>query len=88
LLIAVSDTTDCIGIGSGLGAPSASQASVQSERSWRQNLPVRDFERIVSLAVAASIFSFTTGLVSASGVVNHTEPVHAPAAPIATAAAI
>ena len=37
---------------------------------------------------AASIFSFTTGEVSASGVVSHTEPVQAPAAPMAMQAAI
>src|SRR5260221_14232837 len=84
----VSETIDCSGIGKGFGAPSASQASVQSERSWRQYFPVRDLERIVPREVAASIFSFTAGDVSASGVVSQTDPVHAPAAPIAIQAAI
>ena len=42
----------------------------------------------MSREVAASIFCTVCGAVSASSVVSHTEPVHAPAAPIATAAAI
>src|SRR3546814_14609513 len=63
-------TSDWSGIGSGLGAPSASHASVQGERSWREGLPVRLFERTVSRAEAASILSFTNGLVSASAVVS------------------
>jgi hypothetical protein len=88
LLIDVSEMIDCSGIGNGLGAPSSSHASVQAERSWRQNFPVRDFDRIVLRDVAASSFSLTTGDVSASGVVSQTEPVHAPAAPIAMHAAI
>src|SRR3546814_12861743 len=75
-------------IGRGLGAPSASHASVQGERSWREGLPVRLFERTVSRALAASILSLTTGLVSASAVVSHTDPHPAPCAPIAIAAAI
>ena len=37
---------------------------------------------------AASIFCLVCGAVSASSVVSHTDPVHAPAAPIATHAAI
>ncbi len=75
-------------MGSGLGAPSASQASVQGERSWRDGLPVRLFDRTVSRALAASILSFTTGFVSASAVVSQTDPHQAPCAPIAIAAAI
>ena len=42
----------------------------------------------MSRDVAASIFCTVCGAVSASSVVSHTEPVHAPSAPIATAAAI
>src|SRR3546814_3765915 len=68
--------------------PSLSQASVHDERSWREGLPVRLFDRTVSRALAASILSFTTGLVSASAVVSHTDPHQAPCAPIAIAAAI
>src|SRR5438552_6900689 len=79
---------DWSGIGSGLGASSSSHASVHALRSWRQNFPVRDFDRMVLRDVAASNFSLITGDVSASGVVSQTEPVHAPAAPIAMHAAI
>ena len=49
---------------------------------------MRPAERTVSRDVAASIFCTVCGAVSASSVVSHTDPVHAPAAPIATAAAI
>ena len=78
----------CNGMGSGDGASSASQASVHGLRSCRDGLPVRERERTVSREVAANIFSFTTGLVSASAVVSQTEPHHAPAAPMLMAAAI
>ena len=47
-----------------------------------------DRDRSVSDEVAARNFSFTTGCVSASSVVSHTEPVHTPWAPSAIAAAI
>ena len=43
---------------------------------------------MVSRDVAARNFCTVCGAVSASSVVNHTDPVHAPSAPIATAAAI
>ncbi len=49
---------------------------------------MRPAERTVSRDVAASIFSLVCGAVSASSVVSHTDPVHAPAAPIATMPAI
>ena len=54
----------------------------------RACLPVSDRERIVSADVAARNFSFTTGWVSASSVVSHTDPHHTPCAPSAIAAAI
>ena len=72
----------------GSGASSCSQASVQGERSCRECLPVRLRARTVSDDEAASIFSFTTGAVSASIVVSQTEPVHTPEAPMAMQAAI
>src|SRR5690349_21528535 len=75
-------------MGRGDGASSLSHASVQGERSWRDGLPVRERERTVSREDAASIFSLTMGLVSASVVVSQTEPHQAPAAPMAIAAAI
>ena len=40
-----------------------------------------DRDRTVSDDVAARNFSFTTGWVSASSVVSHTEPHHTPSAP-------
>jgi len=43
-------------------------------------LPVRDRDRTVSAEVAARNFSLTTGWVSASSVVSHTEPHQTPAA--------
>ncbi len=72
----------------GVGLPSASQAAVQDDFSCRENLPVRALERIVSPEVAWIIFSLTIGFVSASLVVSHTDPVQAPAAPMAIHAAI
>ena len=51
-------------------------------------MPVRDLERIVSDERAWRNFSFTTGWVSASSVVSHTDPHHTPCAPSAIAAAI
>src|SRR5215831_14139152 len=83
-----SETRLWSGIGSGSGASGDCHASVHAERSWRVYLPVRERERTVWRELAASIFSFTIGLVSASIVVSHTDPVHAPAAPIAMHAAI
>ena len=53
------------------------QASVQSERSCREGLPVRPADRTVSREVAVSIFCLVCGAVSASSVVSQTEPVHA-----------
>ena len=80
---------DCSGSGSGWWPPSfGAHASVQSETSCRDGFPVRPAERTVSRDVAASIFCTVCGAVSASSVVSHTDPVHAPSAPIATAAAI
>ncbi len=79
----------CSGIGSAPGLSGArSQASVQTERSCRAGLPVRPFERIASREDAAIIFSRKISVVSASTVASHTEPVQAPAAPIAMQAAI
>ena len=49
---------------------------------------MRPAERTVSREDATNIFCTVCGAVSASSVVNHTEPVHAPAAPNATDAAI
>ena len=54
----------------------------------RAGLPVSERDRTVSADVAARNFSFTTGWVSASSVVSHTEPHHTPSAPRARAAAI
>ena len=54
----------------------------------RACFPVSDRDRIVSAEVAARNFSFTTGWVSASSVVSHTDPHHTPWAPSAIAAAI
>src|SRR4051794_2633448 len=76
------------GMGSGPGPVDSSQAEVHVDFSCRHGLPVRPFDRTVSADVALSNFSTVWGAVSASGVVNHTDPVHAPAAPSATAAAI
>jgi hypothetical protein len=45
-------------------------------------------ERTVSLVRARTNFSRTAGVVSASSVVSHTEPVHTPLAPRTMAAAI
>lgn len=83
-----SDTKDCKGILSGDGALFSSHASVHDERSCRDGLPVHDLDRTVSLDVADNIFSLTTGVVSASEVVSHTEPHHAPDAPMAIDPAI
>ena len=57
-------------------------------RSWRAGLPVSDRERTVSRDVAASSFSVTSGAMSLSATVSQIDPVHAPCAPIAIAAAI
>ena len=75
-------------MGSGPGESGPSQASVQALLSWRAGFPVIDRDRSVSDDVARRNFSFTTGWVSASWVVSHTEPVHTPCAPRAIAAAI
>ena len=64
------------------------QASVQADWSCRVGLPVLLLERTVFRAFASNIFFLTVGVVSASGVVNQTEPHHTPAAPIAMQAAI
>src|SRR6187455_2472971 len=79
----------CSGIGSapGLSGP-RSHASVHTERSCRAGFPVRPFERIASREDAAIIFSRKISEVSDSTVASHTEPVQAPAAPIAMQAAI
>src|SRR3954471_16226078 len=79
---------DCTGIGSGPGLSGPPHAAVHAERSWREGLPVRPAERTVSREVAASIFCTVYGAVSASSVVSQTDPVQAPAAPRAIAAAI
>src|SRR5260370_257750 len=50
--------------------------------------PVRPAERMVSRDVAARNFCPVSGAVSASSVVSHTDPVHAPSAPKAPDAAI
>ena len=73
---------------SGSGVSSRSHSSVHADFSIRACLPVSDRERIVSADVAARNFSFTTGCVSASSVVSHTDPHHTPCAPSAIAAAI
>src|ERR1700679_4171113 len=70
------------------GAPGVSHASCQAERNCRLNFPVRYLERTVSREVAATSLSRNTSEVSESVVVSHTEPVHAPAAPIAIIPAI
>lgn len=54
----------------------------------RAGLPVIERDRTVSDDVAARNFSLTTGTVSASSVVSHTDPHHTPSAPSASAAAI
>ena len=54
----------------------------------RAGLPVSERDRTVSLDAAARNFCFTTGWVSASSVVSHTDPHHTPSAPSAIAAAI
>src|ERR1700712_49474 len=79
----------CSGIGSapGLSGP-RSHASVHTERNWRAGLPVRPLERTASREEAAIIFSRKISVVSDSTVASHTEPVQAPAAPIAMHAAI
>ena len=77
---------DCSGSGNGFCPPSLScHASVHSDFKCRAGFPVRPADRMVSRDVAASIFCTVCGAVSASSVVSHTEPVHAPSAPIATA---
>ena len=73
---------------SGSGVSSRFHSSVQALRSIRAGLPVSDRDRRVSPDPAESILSLTTGWVSASSVVSHTEPHHTPAAPSAMAAAI
>ena len=78
----------CSGMPSGAGVSSRSHSSVQADLSMRAGLPVIERERWVSADVAASIFSLTAGLVSASSVVSQTEPHHTPWAPRAMAAAI
>lgn len=70
----------------GLSAPS--HASVQADRSWRAGLPVRPRDRTVWRDRASTIFSRKMGEVSASWVASQTEPVQAPAAPMAMQAAI
>ncbi len=77
----------CSGIASGSGLAGSAHSSVHDERSWRAGLPVFARERSVSADVAARNFSLTTGCVSASSVVSHTEPHHTPWAPSASAAA-
>ena len=78
----------CKGIGSGSGLAGSSHSSVHAVRNWRAGLPVDARERTVSDEVAARNFSFTTGCVSASSVVSHTDPHHTPCAPNAIDAAI
>src|SRR5262249_58947362 len=81
--------TDCSGIGNAPGLSDArSQASVQTERSCRAGFPVRPLERTASREDAAIIFSRKISVVSDSTVARHTEPVQAPAAPIALQAPI
>ena len=84
-----STSIDCNGSGNGFWPPSlGAHASVQSETSWREGFPVRPADRMVSREPAARNFCTVYGAVSASSVVSHTDPVQAPAAPIATQAAI
>ena len=79
----------CSGNGNGARPPLfGAHALVQSETSCREGFPVRPAERMVSRDEAATILSLVCGAVSASSVVSHTDPVHAPAAPSATDAAI
>ncbi len=75
-------------MGSGPGPSFDSHASVQAVRSWRAGLPVMARERTVSVHDAWSRFSTTHGRVSDSATVSQIEPVHAPWAPRAMAAAI
>ena len=70
------------------GDSAPSHSSVQAVRNMRAGLPVSDRDRTVSREVAARNFCFTTGWVSASSVVSHTDPHHTPSAPSAMAAAI
>ena len=72
----------------GAGLSGRSHSSVQAVRSIRAGLPVIDRDRTVSEELAARNLSLTTGGVSASSVVSHTDPHHTPSAPSARAAAI
>jgi len=72
---------------SGPGDSGPSQASVHAVRSWRAGLPVSARDRTVSRAVAASSFCCRTAGNSCSTVVSQIDPVHAPWAPSASAAA-
>ena len=63
---------------SGSGLSARSHSSVHAVRSMRAGLPVNDRDRTVSDELAARNLSLTTGSVSASSVVSHTEPHHTP----------
>jgi len=76
------------GMGSAPGDEGSSHASVHRVRSWRAGFPVIERERTVSRAVACSTFFMATGWRSLSVVASQTEPIHAPSAPSASAAAI
>ena len=75
------------GIGSVPGDSGPSQASVHAVRSWRAGFPVRDRERTVSRDVAFKTFSRATGWRSLSVDASQIDPVQAPSAPSASAAA-
>src|SRR5213592_2049423 len=79
---------DISGSGSDPGLSGPSHASCHPDFSCLLGLPVRAFERIVSRDPAATIFCRNVSDTSDSVVASHTEPVHAPAAPIAMQPAI
>src|ERR1700687_5924457 len=82
------ETMYCNGIPNGSGLPGCSQASVQSLRSIGAGLPVNERLRTVSRLVALAYAACWTAVFSASSTISHWEPVHAPCAPMAKAAAI
>ena len=69
------------------GDDAPSQAALQGDLSCRNGLPVRQRERSVSPELAERRRSITSGGSSLSAQASQTEPVHAPSAPMASAAA-
>src|SRR3954468_18826791 len=79
---------DIRGSGSDPGLSGPSHASCHADRSCRLGLPVRAFDLIVSREPATTIFCRKLSDTSESVVASQTDPVHAPAAPIAMQPAI